>query len=122
MKNIFFFIISKLNGLHLYRRLLFNVKLICGIFLSLTIVSTVLACALWDFQRQPLLSNMLYMGMLKLTNNIAYVIYLHEEISCAFKYEVLFYFFIYVQARIHMEAQWAPPIRITGLYTVQYHA
>uniref|UniRef100_A0A158P8Q8 C2H2-type domain-containing protein n=1 Tax=Angiostrongylus cantonensis TaxID=6313 RepID=A0A158P8Q8_ANGCA len=46
--------------------LLPKVKLICGIFLSLTIVSTVLACALWDFQRQPLHSNLLYVGGLLL--------------------------------------------------------
>ncbi|KAJ1348207.1 hypothetical protein KIN20_003458 [Parelaphostrongylus tenuis] len=46
--------------------LLPKVKLICGIFLSLTIVATVLACALWDFQRQTLVSNVIYMGGLLL--------------------------------------------------------
>ncbi|KJH47682.1 hypothetical protein DICVIV_06249 [Dictyocaulus viviparus] len=42
--------------------LLQKVKFIWGIFLSLSIVSTVLACALWDFQRQPLFWSILYMG------------------------------------------------------------
>ncbi|KHJ79489.1 hypothetical protein OESDEN_20863 [Oesophagostomum dentatum] len=53
-----------------------RVKLICGIFLSISIVSTVLACALWDFQHQPPVNNVLYIsGLLlafMLNSGIAY--------------------------------------------------
>ncbi|KAL6743245.1 hypothetical protein Aduo_016367 [Ancylostoma duodenale] len=43
-----------------------RVKLICGIFLSISIVSTVLACALWDFQEQTPANNALYISGLLL--------------------------------------------------------
>ncbi|RCN44028.1 hypothetical protein ANCCAN_09973 [Ancylostoma caninum] len=43
-----------------------RVKLICGIFLSISIVSTVLACALWDFQEQTPTNNVLYISGLLL--------------------------------------------------------
>lgn len=39
-----------------------RVKLICGIFLSISIVSTVLACALWDFHEQTPTNNALYIS------------------------------------------------------------
>ncbi|KAK6758680.1 hypothetical protein RB195_016105 [Necator americanus] len=43
-----------------------TVKLICGIFLSISIVSSVLACALWDFQEQTSTNNALYISGLLL--------------------------------------------------------
>ncbi|CAJ0589393.1 unnamed protein product [Cylicocyclus nassatus] len=43
-----------------------RVKLICGIFLSISIVSTVLACASWDFQQQTPVHNALYISGLLL--------------------------------------------------------
>ncbi|VDO10264.1 unnamed protein product [Haemonchus placei] len=39
-----------------------KVKLIAGIFVSMSIISTVLACALWDFPANSTISNSLYFG------------------------------------------------------------
>ncbi|KAK5967805.1 hypothetical protein GCK32_011890 [Trichostrongylus colubriformis] len=53
-----------------------KVKLIAGIFMCMSIISTVLACALWDSSRQSTANNSLYYGGLLigflLNSGIAY--------------------------------------------------
>ncbi|WKY10147.1 hypothetical protein Q1695_002472 [Nippostrongylus brasiliensis] len=72
-----------------------KVKLICGIFLSLSIVSTVLACALWDFPAQTPANNILYFnGLLlafMLNSGIAYCLMIgtvHQNSRMFFPYIV----------------------------------
>ncbi|XGW03501.1 hypothetical protein V3C99_015020 [Haemonchus contortus] len=57
-----------------------KVKLIAGIFVSISIISTVLACALWDFPANSTINNSLYFGGLiigfLLNSGIAYCLFI----------------------------------------------